>query len=65
MKKPFQVVLKINDSYIFYKTKKERDIDEWLDLYNTRDDIKEISIYAPNGKAFELVARDYKRQIGF
>lgn len=65
MKKPFRVILKVNDQYIIREERKEKAVAAWIQIFNDRAEAEEISIYASNGNAFDLVAHEHKRRIGF
>ena len=62
--KPFKVILKINDQYIIHDERKPQKVDEWMSLFQSRDEVEEISVYQRNGVAFDLVTREYMRRIG-
>lgn len=65
MKKPFRVILKVKDQYIIREERKPKDVDEWISTYYERQEIEEISVYEQDGLAFNLVAHEHKRRIGF
>jgi hypothetical protein len=65
MKKPFRVILKVKDQYIIREERKPKDVDEWFSTYYARQEIEEISVYQQDGLAFNLIAHEHKRRIGF
>lgn len=65
MKKPFRVILKVEDQYIIREERKPKDVDEWFATYYARKEIEEISVYQQNGVGFDLVAHEHRRRIGF
>lgn len=65
MKKPFRVILKIGEQYVIEEERKEKNLKQWIDAFEKRKEIEEISIFACNGIAFDLVAHEHRRKVGF
>lgn len=65
MKKPFRIVLKIGEQYVIEEERKEKNLKQWIDAFEGRKEIEEISIFAHNGIAFDLVAHEHRRKVGF
>ena len=65
MKKPFRIVLKIGEQYVIEEEQKEKNLKQWIDAFEGRKEIEEISIFEHNGITFDLVAHEHRRKIGF
>ena len=65
MKKPFRIILKIGEQYVIEEKKKKKNLKQWIDAFERRKEIEEISIFAHNGIVFDLVAHEHRRKVGF
>lgn len=62
----YKILMTIDDKFTIIDTNKEKDVKEWAELFDSTDEIKEITIFQRDSKfTYDIMVKKNKVKMGF